>query len=336
MSIKYLFVYLIIPIWLLVAFPASSQLKSPLEDILSRLSFEERVPEDLLAKKAVLLFDPTTKGEQLDQIQESFQRTGIDVVLHFPIDIPKSNEDVNKVFVNYLIGRDIRFLIFLRQISGQSEFLFTTFNRKTDWVDSGQLAWRVTGFGISNLLESIYRVSVSSQKKKNLLIIERPEKELNLDPVTGNRNEFFATDLQVDRLAIIQSGQKDFDEPLESYFKENYPYKYKVFEPGSDERRIRGDGFLYVLKWIYCRSSASMDLLGYDLSNVGHRVKSVSYTNGKAEDISIPAEEPAFKFYFKHLENGNVYLGKGWDGSLDWREALNNHILGLRSALSLK
>lgn len=315
-----------------ISFQASGQWFDPVERLVNTVNAEERVPEDLLAKKSVLLYDPQLKGEYLDQIQESFQKTGIDVVLDFPLDIPASNDDVNNVFVRALTSRDIRFIILFRQVNNQLEFLFTGFNRKADWANAGQSAWRVTGNGLPNLLESIHRVASASQKKKNHLIIERPEMELNLDPVTGNRNEFFSLDLKIDKLAIIRTGQKETDDFLESYFNSVYPFKFKMFDAGTDETTARGEGYLYVLKLIHCRSSAAMDLFGYDLLNAGHRINAVTYKSGKPEETSLPAEQTVFKFYFKHLENGNIYLGTKWDGAADWKEALNNYLMGFKAA----
>ena len=316
----------------LLSLEGLSQWTDPIENMFSRIRLEERAPQDLLAKKSVLLFDPEITRDELNQIQKSFQQTGIDVVLYYPLDIPASNDDVNNVFVRALSARDIRFLIILRKRNASLEFLFTAFNKKSEWVDAGQEAWSVAGPGLTNLLESIHRVATAAEKKQNLLIIERPEMELSLNPVTGNRNEYFTLDLKVDRLAIIRSGIKETDEFLESYFKANYPFKYKFFDPGTEEKKVRGEGFLYVLKFMRCRSSASMNLLGYDLSNMGHRIKAVTYRSGKPEEVSLLTEQAVFKFYFKHLENGNIYLGTKWDGAQDWKEALDNYIQGFKAA----
>ena len=319
-----------------IATMGKAQWKDPVEELLKKVVKEERVPADLLAKKSVLLFDPSIKGQHLDDIQQIFQKTGIDVVLHYPMDVPASNEDVNKVFVNYLNARDISFLIFLKQRASLFEFLFIPFNRKSNWADAGQSAWHVSGLDLNSTLESIYRVALSSQKKKNLLIIESPEKELNLDPVTGNRNEFFTLDLKVDKLAVIRTGVKEVDQQMEDYIKLKYPFSFTVFEAGSDEQQIRSKGFLYTLKAIRCRNIAAMDLLGYDLGNVGHRIKGVTFINGNLEETSLPADEIVYKFYFKHLTNGNIYLGTKWDAAVSWQQALDNQIQGVRATFGIR
>ena len=115
-----------------------SQWDDPVEKVIKKVRSEERIPDELLARKSVLLYDPEISRNHLDQIQKSFQQTGIDVVLYYPLDIPASNEDVNSVFVRYLSARDIRFIILLRKVNESIEFLFTAFNKKPEWVDAGQ------------------------------------------------------------------------------------------------------------------------------------------------------------------------------------------------------
>lgn len=336
MATRFLLRFALIAFCAQVGVSAKAQWSDPIEELLKKVVKEERVPTDLLAKKSVLLFDPSVKADYLDDIQQSFQKTGIDVVLHYPLDVPASNEDVNKVFVNYLNARDISFLILFRQKASMFDFVFIPYNKKSSWTDAGQSAWQVTGFDMGSILESINRVALTSQKKKNLLVIESPEKELNLDPVTGNRNEFFTLDLKVDKLALIRSGIKEIDQQMEDYLKANYPFAFTAFDVGSDEQQIRSKGFLYSLKAIHCRNIAAMDLLGYDLGNIGHRIKGVTYVNGKLEETSLPAEETVYKFYFKHLTNGNIYLGTKWDAALSWQQALENQIQGVRSTFGIR
>ena len=336
MTTRFVFRFALLTFCLHIAATGMAQWTDPVEELLKKVVKEERVPADLLAKKSVLLFDPSIKGQQLENIQQNFQKTGIDVVLHYPMDVPASNEDVNKVFVNYLNARDISFLIFLKQRAALFEFLFVPYNRKISWADAGQSGWLVSGFDLNSILESINRVALSSQKKKNLLVIESPEKELNLDPVTGNRNEFFTLDLKVDKLALIRTGIKEVDQQMEDYIKSNYPFAFTAFEAGSDEQQIRSKGFLYTLKAIHCRNIAAMDLLGYDLGNTGHRIKGVTFVNGKMEETSLPADETVYKFYFKHLTNGNIYLGTKWDAAVSWQQALENQIQGVRATFGIR
>lgn len=333
---RQIFIFLLAALIVQIPNHVKAQWPDPIEELRLRINGAEQVPDELLARKSVLLYSSEIKNESLEEIQNTFQKTGIDVVLHFPIDIPTSNEEVNNSFVNYLNSRDIRFLILVYKKSTLLEFIFLPYNRKSSWADQGQLAWVVNGLELKSTLESISRVALASQKKKNFLIIESPEKELNIDPFSGSRNEFFSLDLKVDKLAIIRTGDKNIDQSMEDLFKTSYPFKFTFFEKGSDEQQIRSKGYLYILKYVRCRNIAAMDLLGYDLKDVGHRIRSVSYATGKQDEVSFPADQTVFKFYLKHLTNGNIYLGNKWDVSDDWKEALNNYVSGMRVTFGLK
>jgi hypothetical protein len=78
-----------------------------------------------------------------------------------------------------------------------------------------------------------------------------------------------------------------------------------------------------------------MELLGYNMSKAGGAISSVSYPNGEMQLKTIDASETIYKFYFKHLENGNVYFGTRWDADTDWKQALLNQIKGLKKELRI-
>ena len=313
-----------------------AQPADPVSILEKKLIAGESVPQELLARKSILLFDPAIEQTILNQIQSGFQAAGIDAVLHYPIDMPLSNTDVNVEFVKYLNGRDIRFIIFVRKTGNQYEFIFAPFNRSDSWFDAETPAWKISGSDLNETLLSIRRNSLASQKKKNFLINEVPETELHLNPVIGNHNEFYAIDLRVDKLAIIKTGDVKTDQQLEDFFKANYTLAYTFFDAGSNEREIRNKGYLYLLELIHCRGLSAMKLLGYDTSVPAHTLSSISFENGSLQIRTLPATATIYKFYFKHLENGNIYLGQRWDASEDWMQALVNQISGLKAELKIK
>lgn len=49
----------------------------------------------------------------------------------------------------------------------------------------------------------------------------------------------------------------------------------------------------------------------------------------------LPADEKVFKFYFKHIESGNVFLGTKWDADTTWDQALWNHLMAFKAELNL-
>ena len=325
---------LVVSILVLLAGAAMAQ---PLTgDMLSGLVFEERVPDDMLAKKSIVLHEPAIQLKDLEIVQQGFRRCGIDAVLYFPMDVPGSNDEVNLEFVKNLSARNISFIILLSRKKDLWDLVFTRFNGTPDWFTPGQQAWHVVGTSLPAIMESMLRVTMTEQKKKNLLINPVPEMELNLNPLVGNRGEYYAIDLKVDRLAIIRSGDAKADAGTEEYFKMEYPLKYQFFDKGTNEEDIRAKGFLYLLKSIHTRASAGMELLGYDMSRIGHAVTGIRFTGGPEELATYPAETTVWKFWFKHLENGNIYLGKGWDGDADRLQALKNHVRGLKAELKIE
>jgi hypothetical protein len=299
------------------------------------LLLEEKVPDDLLARKSIVLHDPTIVISDLETVQEGFRRIGIDAVVYYPIDIPKCNEEVNREFIRYLDARNIKFMILLTHKKGLWDLVITPYNGTPQWFTPGQSAWHVAGSSLPAILESMGRVTQLSQKKRNLLVNPLPELELNLNPVEGNRNDWYAIDLKVDQLAIVKTGDKDFDAMLEDYFGKEYPFRHRFFEPGTQEPDIRSKGCLYSLKWIHTRASAAMDLLGYDMSKVSHAVSAISYAGGPMEVRTYSSEEPVWKFYFMHLENRNLFLGSRWDGDPNRLQALGNHVRGLKAELKV-
>ena len=282
-----------------------------------------------------MLHDPAIPYSDLETVQQGFRQCGIDAVLYFPIDIPASNDEVNREFVRNLVARNIKFIVLLTHPKENWDFVITAFNGKPSWFTPGQTAWHLVGSSLPLILQSMNRVAMSSQKKRNLLVNPVPELDLNLNPVTGNRGDFYAIDLKVDKLAIIRTGDAKTDAQTEDYFKSEYPFKHEFFNADAVEEEIRAKGFLYVLKSIHTRASAGMELLGYDMSRIGHAVTALRFAGGPMEPVTYPAETTVWKFWFKHLENGNIYLGRGWDGDADRLQALRNQVRGLKAELKV-
>ena len=144
---------------------------------------------------------------------------------------------------------------------------------------------------------------------------------------------FLLTDLKVDPLAVPKTGDEAIDKELEEIFKNNYPLKFKMTEPGIPEKELRKQGQLYVLGFIYARGSVTKELLGYDMTKSESALLSVTFQDGQQQLKNIPSNTPVFKFYFKHIDSGNVFLGTKWDADITWQQALLNHIRGMKARI---
>jgi hypothetical protein len=293
------------------------------------------VPADLLSTKTIALYDPAFSAKELEQIQTGFERTGVDAVLYFPFDLPMSGRDIQKAFSDYLIKREIKYIVFLQKKEAEVQFTFVEFSKTKELIKPGQPGWKISGRSINEASMDIYRTALNSQKRVNMLISPTPDYDLQLRFIRGTRGEYFAIDLKIDRLAIIRFGNEEADKAMEGIFKTHYPFNYQFFDAGTDERDIRQKNFLYVLCFVHTRGSAAMELLDYDKAKSGSAIASVSYPNGQMQLKTIDANESVYKFYFKHLENGNLYLGTKWDADTSWEQALLNQIKGLKAELRI-
>ncbi len=315
----------IIALCLLASNSVHSQIPST-----ATLSFTDIVPADLLFSRSVILHDPGFTQRELDETQKAFQQIGIDAVAYFEKDIVLSGKDVTSSFAEYFTSRQIKYLLFFEKSSNGYQLIGTAFNQKSSLFDAVP-TWRVQNQRLSELLRTILQDSWRSQKKQNYLVNEYPETNIVVDPIKGKRQQFYAIDLKVDNLAVPKFGDEVMDKELEQFFQANYPLKYKITQAAADERELRNQGFLYVLCYVHARGKAVREILGYDMTKAETAYASVTFPSGQLQLKTIPAETEVYKFYFRHIENGNIFLGNKWDADITWQDALRNHILGFKA-----
>lgn len=287
-------------------------------------------PEKLLVSRSVVLFDYRLSQEELAEFQKGFQRIGIDAIVYFPTDFVFAGKDITKAYSEYFVERQIGFLIFLEKTEAGYRFTAATYTQNVSLVDLTQPAWQVSNVRINQLLTTLLQDSWRSQKKNNYLINDSPELDITVDPIKGRRQEFYAIDLKVDNLAVPKFGNEGMDKDLEQLFVQNWPLRYQLVEAGSNEQELRRKGFLYVLCYVRTRGQAAKEVLGYDMSKGEKSYASIAYPENQLQLKIIPREEVVYKFYFRHIDNGNVYLGTKWDADANWLDALRNHLLGFK------
>lgn len=300
-----------------------------------QLNLKGGLPEKILGTRSVVFYDYTLTQKELQDVQQYFQRTGIDAVAFFELDKLIASRDVTKSFHEYLGKREVTCLLFIEKNDDDFRITATLYNGKESVVDREQAAWSSRHRVLTEVLKDLYRVSSSQQKKQNLLINDFPEMDLPINPILGNRNEFYALDLKVDPLAVPKTGDEAVDKELEEIFKIHYPLKYKLTEPGTSEKELRKQGLLYVLCVIHTRGAVAKELLGYDMSKAGSALVSVTYPDIQQQVKNIPSNSPVYKFYFKHIDSGNVFFGTKWDADLTWQQALMNQLKGMKAELRL-
>lgn len=301
--------------------------------LLSRLQRVSSLPEKLLATRSVVFYPYTMTLKELDQVQGSFQRTGIDAVIYLENDYLAAGRDPSVALAEYLNAREIGHIIVLQKEDGYSCHI-ARYNNLADLFEAGQPAWYAKEERLDVLLQQLFRTANSSLQQENMLINEFPELAMPLNVFKGRRSEFFAIDLKVDPLAVPKFGDEEMDRELEEIMK-SYPYKYKLTEPGLTETQIRQDGSYYVLRFVYARDKAAQKLLGYEATKSQTAIVSVTYPEDKVHLKNIPANAMVYKFYFKHIDSGNIFLGTKWDADLTWQQALLNQIKAFKAELRI-
>lgn len=302
--------------------------------ILERLNLSGGLPQELLSTKAVVLHTHTFSDKELQTVQQFFQKTGIDAVAFYPLDVASAGADVSRAFSAQLIKREISNLVILEKANA-FRIAITAFNGKETLVDDQQPAWSITNNALQEALKILQREALSNLKKKNLLISETPEPGPSLSIITGRRNEFYAVDMKVDLVAVPKFGDEELDKELERIMTENFPFKFKLTEPGTPEKELRKQGMFYVLCFVNARAKVAKELLGYSPAKSESAIVSVTFPDGVAQLKNIPAHTHVFKAYFKHIDSGNVFLGTKWDADVTWQTALLNNILGMKAELRL-
>jgi hypothetical protein len=324
--------YLQVIIFFLIAFVAAAQPANEKELILKRVTITNAVPDKLLSTRSIVLYDDSYTEAELIEAQKMFQQTGIDAVAYFSTNHVLAGPDPNKALTTYLINRAITYLIFFEK-SKDYAFTFVPFNNTSGFASEGASAWKESHASLTELLRNVYRATLNTQKKQNLLINEYPETDVELIAFKSRRFESFSNDAKSFKVAVPRWGNEKADAELEQILKQYFPVKYELVDPNLEERELTNRGFITILRYVHTDGKEAKNILGYDLTQITKSLTSIVYVNGEADLKTIPASQTVFKYYLKHIEYGNIFLGKGWDADLTWQDALRNHLQAMREVL---
>jgi hypothetical protein len=292
------------------------------------------LPQKLLSTRTAVFYPYTTTDKELETMQNWFQRTGIDAVAYFENDLLTAGRDVSVEMAQYLNGREITNLVLLNKNESGFGLIAAEYNKKANFMEQDQSVWRDENTSLEELLRNLYRTAANALKKENYLINDFPETGLNINPINGRRADFYAIDLKVDPLAVPKFGNEEMDKALEEIMK-NYPYKYTLTEPNLSETELRKKGSLFVLRFVCARDKVAKTILGYDMTKSENAIVSIVYPGNQPQLKNIPADAHVYKFYFKHIDSGNAYLGTKWDADETWQQALINQIKGFKAELKI-
>jgi len=319
----------------LLSTPAIAQRVVTPKEWIEQMNLKAGLPAKLLSTRSVVFYDYSLTEKNLLDVQQMLQRSGIDAVAYFELDMLMASKDITKAFADYFTKREMTNIVFVERDETNYRVTVTAFNEKETVVDPGQAAWSESNSVLLEALKALYRTGATQQKKQNLLINDTPETGLTVNPILGKRNEFYAPDLKVDPLSVQKTGDPAIDAELEAIFTANYPLKFKMTEPNLTEKEMRKQGLLYVLCAVHTRGAVAKALLGYDMSKSESALVSVTYPETTQQLKNIPSNTTIFKFYFKHIDSGNAFFGTKWDADITWQQALLNQIRGMKAELRI-
>jgi hypothetical protein len=293
------------------------------------------LPQNLLSSKTAVFYPYTMTAKDLALAQYYFQRSGIDAVAYFETDLLMAGRDVSVNMAQYLNGREIANLIVFQKSESNYKLTLFEYNRKANFIEADAPTWVSQNRALEELLKTLYlAASNGGLKRANFLINDFPETGFAINAIEGRRNEFYAIDLKVDPLAVPKFGDAALDKELEEIMKA-YPFKYTLTEPGLSEAELRKQGYLFVLRFVKARAKVAKQVLGYTVTKAESAIVSVSYAGDQPELRNISVDADVYKYYFKHIDSGNVHLGTKWDADESWQQAIVNQLRGMKIELKI-
>jgi hypothetical protein len=281
----------------------------------------------------LVLYEPGYTKEELQEAQKYFQQAGIDAVNYLDIDYVLSGPDPSRTFFNYFNTRNIKFLIILQKKDSEYQSIFTEYSGTKEFVDKTHRSWKQSNASFLELLRTIYRFAISTQKKENFLISDLPEIGFDLRFFKEQPDQRFSADVRSFKSAIPRWGNEVADKEIESLVKEKFPLKCELVDPNLTDAELEQKGYRLVLRFVHTRGDAAREILGYDVTQTASSLLSNYFVDGESKVKAMPSKKMIYKFYFKTTEYGNVFLGNKRDADETCQDALRNHILGLRSEL---
>ena len=325
MFLKFLFAFLVMSPFLSLA-----QLSVEESELMARMAPKNTIPTELISTRSVVVYQNTFTPKELQEAHTFFQQTGIDAVAYFDIARLLAGHESRKAYAANLLARGIKYLILFQKNEKGYRFTFCPFNGKQDFVDKNSVVWQQENASLNELLKTIYRFAVSNLKKTNFLINDLPETDLSVSVFKGRINQNFSPQVKTFKTAIPRFGNAVADAELEAYLKENFPVKYELVDPQTDEAALAAKGFRTILRYVHTRGLLAKEILGFDMTQQARSLPTAIVVNNEIQIKTILAEQTVYKFFFKNLDYGDLFLGNKWDADTTWQDALRNHIEALK------
>lgn len=303
------------------------------DKLIKNLNFGSDLPPGLLAGRSLVLYEIAYTQAELQEAQKYFQQAGIDAVNYLDIDYVLAGPDPSRTFFNYFNNRSVKFLIILQKNDKEYQSIITEYSGTLDFADNAHRSWKQSHTSFVELLRTIYRFAISTQKKANFLINDVPEIGYEARFFKEEPAQRFSNDIRTFKTAIPRWGNEQDEKELEALVKEKFPQKCELVDPKLTDVELSDKGYRYVLRYVHTRGDAARAILGYDVAQTAGSLLTSYFVDGELKVKTFPSKKMIYKFYFKNTEYGNIFVGNKWDADETWQDALRNHVTGLRTEL---
>lgn len=334
---------------------------------LRAFNYNQEIPKGILSTRSVAFVwvddedkDRTGWKGLSAEVHKAMVRTGTDVIGYYNIHDVFAGLETQRYFAEDMLKREVKNILMIEKQQGVISLKVTAFNEKTDFMDNGQSAWKSENADLAKVLDDYRRaVGGSGQKRANFLITDHPEFYEDTRLIKKQRFEAFNPDLKLDKLAvplfptlklpeangagpagdevvreIISYQQRWKVDSLElSNIMINYPFAYGIVDSDVDEKKLRADGYQFILYALHTSGKVIHELLNYKSDKNVTDYITIKPSGDKPDLLTIKAHQPVYKYYIKHIFSGEIYLGEVWDAEENWQQALMNHINGIKSRI---
>lgn len=328
------------------AFSVSAQ--SDIDQYLNKLGLNQALypSEDILKTKSIVLLSvpmddaPNEWQETLDEMQTFFAEVGLDAVAYFYVDLFDVSLNKPQALPEFINTRGIENVIILsaKNLEGPLFLGITQFNKTESLWNKGASAFARLTSDLSTVWQELDTYFRTDQfRRTNLLVNENPEFfyptvetgvigrsippqvaefKIALRPVDLNKfstqpllkvqhGYMFAEDSVTQQVSMqnrqLQMLSADSTNTME------------IVSLKQNDATLRRSGFIYELKMLKAKES-TLD-------------QWIPLPEGKK-----PSEKTVYKFYLDDLRTNTIFIGKDWDASENWFDALNAFVAQIEKA----
>lgn len=300
---------------------------------LHKIQLTDQLPSGLLSGKSIVIHAyPKAPGQykkHAEILQPGFQKAGIDAVAHYLFEDIFSGKEVIAAYRDEINEREVDFIIYY--IAGNEHELIIMPFSDSFFSDS---AFHVKDRNQEQMLDNLYlRTARSNQERLNLLILNVPAYTDYPEIIKGRRGEFYDLSMKSGKVAIPKTHDSLLNKAIDTIMASHYPYQYGFVEAGSTNADLQKEGYRFIMYAVHGSGSSVKKYLGYEIAPEETAYASVVENNAETEIKAIDINKPVYKFYIKHVQSNDVYLGKHYDADEQWQVALKNYIYNLRNIL---